>query len=94
MPPDDGELRRLRGADGGVGKRPDAAGKGKPRPVTGGRNGKNWRFSMGFSVNSYGDSDGRQLRDHHLRGQYGYNRNLAAPHFDRVQNGSTGSAKI
>jgi hypothetical protein len=94
MPPDDGELRRLRGADGGVGKRPDAGGKAAPRRVTDGGNGKNWRFSMGFSVNSYGDSDGRQLRDHHLRRQFGYNRNRALPHFDPAQNGSTGNTKI
>jgi len=51
MPPDDGELRRLRGADGGVGKRPEPGGKAAPQRVTGGGNGKNWRFSMGFSVN-------------------------------------------
>jgi hypothetical protein len=51
MPPDDGELRRLRGADGGVGKRPDAAGKGRPRRIIDGGNEKNWRCSMGFSVN-------------------------------------------
>jgi len=94
MPPDDGELRRLRVADGGVGKRPDAGGKAAPQRVTGGRNGKNWRFSMGFSVDRYGDFDGRQLREHHLSRQFGYNRNRALPHFDPAQNGSTGNAKI
>jgi hypothetical protein len=47
MPPDDGELRWPRGADGGVGKRPDTAGSRGPD----GGIGKNWRFSMGFSVN-------------------------------------------
>ena len=26
--------------------------------------------------------------------QFGYNRNRATPHFDPVQNGSTGNAKI
>jgi hypothetical protein len=41
-----------------------------------------WRFgNTRFSVNRYGDSGGCQLREHHGRGQFGYNRNCGAPHF-------------
>src|SRR5260370_2194956 len=40
--------------------------------------------STRFSVNRYGDSAGRQLRDHHGRGQFSYNRNDGAPHFDHL----------
>src|SRR5258708_35718530 len=36
---------------------------------------------MRFPANRYGDSDDGRLRDHHRRGQYGYNRNCTAPHF-------------
>src|ERR1700726_40175 len=45
-------------------------------------NGEYWGFgNIRFSVNWHGDSDGCQLRDHHRRGQYGYDRNCAVPHF-------------
>src|ERR1700704_5054206 len=45
-------------------------------------NGEDWRFgNMRFPANRYGDSDDGRLRDHHRRGQYGYNRNCTAPHF-------------
>jgi len=53
-------------------------------------NGDDWRFgNIRFSVNCYGYSDDRQLRDHHRRGQYGYGCSRAAPHFHHFQNGST-----
>src|ERR1700716_1283445 len=45
-------------------------------------NGEDWRFgNMRFPASRYGDSDDCPLRDHHRRGQYGYNRNCTAPHF-------------
>jgi hypothetical protein len=85
----DGAPRGRSGDDGN----PEAAGGDNRQAITGG-NGKNFRFDMRFSVSRYGDSDARRLRDHHLRGQCRYNRNLAPPHSDHVQNGSTGSAKL
>ena len=53
-------------------------------------NGKDWRFgNVRFSVNWYGDSDDRQLQDHHRRRRYGYGCSRAVPHFHHLQNGST-----
>ena len=53
-------------------------------------NGEDWRFgNIRFSVNWYGDSDDRQLQDHHRRRRYGYGCSRAVPHFHHFQNGST-----
>jgi hypothetical protein len=44
--------------------------------------GADWGFgNIGFSVSWYGDSDDCQLRDHHQRRQYGYNRNCGVTFF-------------